>query len=42
MFSGQGKREVTMKPQPYFFNSVREGFYELLQKLEQELKKATK
>lgn len=42
MFSGKGKREVTMKPQPYFFNSVREGFYELLQRLEQEIKKATK
>jgi len=39
MFKGQGKREVTMKPQPYFFNSVREGFNALLMRLRKEIKK---
>lgn len=42
MFSGQGKREVNMKPQPYFFNSVREGFNALLMRLNKEIKKDIK
>tara|TARA_R110000737_G_scaffold75658_3_gene105839 strand:+ start:923 stop:1372 length:450 start_codon:yes stop_codon:yes gene_type:complete len=42
MFKGQGKREVNMKPQPYFFNSVREGFNALLMRLNKEIKKDIK
>ena len=38
MFSGKG-RDVNIKPQPYFFNSVREGFNDLLKRLKRTIKK---
>lgn len=38
MFSGKGVREVNIKPQPYFFNSVREGFNDLLKRLKKTIK----
>ena len=39
MFGGDGKRKVNMKPQPYFFNSIREGFNALLIRLNKDIKK---
>ena len=39
MFVGKGVREVNMKPQPFFFNSVREGYSQLLTRLKRTIKK---
>ena len=38
MFAGKGVRKVNMKPQPFFFNSVREGYSDLLTKLKRLVK----
>ena len=42
MFKGDGKKEVNMNPQPYFFPAVRAGFYELLKRLKIKINKAIK
>lgn len=38
MFKGAGVKEINLKPRPYFFNSVREGFNSLLKRLNKTIK----
>ena len=39
LFKGEGKRQVNIQPQPYFFPSVREGLKGLMGRLDDKLKK---
>ena len=39
LFKGEGKRQVNIQPQPYFFPSVREGLKGLMDRLDEKLKK---
>jgi HK97 gp10 family phage protein len=39
LFKGEGKRQVNIQPQPFFFPSVREGFKALMGRLDDKLKK---
>lgn len=39
LFKGEGKRQVNIQPQPYFFPSVREGLKALMGRLDDKLKK---
>jgi HK97 gp10 family phage protein len=39
LFKGEGKRQVNIQPQPFFFPSVREGLKALMGRLDDKLKK---
>lgn len=39
LFKGEGKRQVNLQPQPYFFPSVREALKGLIDRLDDKLKK---
>jgi HK97 gp10 family phage protein len=39
LFKGEGKRQVNIQPQPFFFPSVREGLKGLMDRLDEKLKK---
>lgn len=39
LFKGEGKRQVNIQPQPYFFPSVREALKGLMDRLDDKLKK---
>lgn len=39
LFKGEGKRQVNIQPQPFFFPSVREGLKGLMDRLDDKLKK---
>jgi HK97 gp10 family phage protein len=39
LFKGEGKRQVNIQPQPFFFPSVREGLKALMGRLDEKLKK---
>ena len=39
LFKGEGKRQVNIQPQPFFFPSVREGLKALIGRLDDKLKK---
>lgn len=39
LFKGEGKRQVNIQPQPFFFPSVREGLKGLMYRLDEKLKK---
>ena len=39
LFKGEGKRQVNIQPQPFFFPSVREGLNGLMDRLDDKLKK---
>lgn len=39
LFKGEGKRQVNLQPQPYFFPSVREALKGLMDRLDDKLKK---